>query len=164
MDLVAGLVALNGGEIVGKTRLQKTVFLLEYCGLNSGLEFTYALFGPFSSDLAEAADDAVAMGVIQSEDKPGYHQVPYTIYRTQEVSPQKLGDLSRDKGQRILRTLDQFSAVELELAATLIYLGGDQKREQAELDTRQLKPLKATDQRIKRAWDLVEKLDAIRQG
>ena len=59
VTLVVGLVALNGGQLVSKIRLQKTVYLLDACGLGSGLEFDYANFGPYSADLAQAADEAL---------------------------------------------------------------------------------------------------------
>ena len=40
---VAELVALNGGEIVGKIRLQKIAYLLEAAGL--GIDLDYEVLG-----------------------------------------------------------------------------------------------------------------------
>jgi len=40
-DIVVGIVALNAGRLVGKTRLQKTAYLLEKCGMNAEFNFGY---------------------------------------------------------------------------------------------------------------------------
>jgi uncharacterized protein len=43
---VAELIALNGGEIIGKIRLQKIAYLLEAAGLGIGLDYDYHHYGP----------------------------------------------------------------------------------------------------------------------
>ena len=47
---VTALVNLNGGRIVGKTRLQKTVYLLKECGIDLGFDFDYHHYGPYSEN------------------------------------------------------------------------------------------------------------------
>ena len=50
---IPSLVVAAGGEIVGKIRLQKVVYLLDQMGLNSGFSYQYFHYGPYSEDLAE---------------------------------------------------------------------------------------------------------------
>lgn len=159
-DLVVGVVALNDGKIVGKTRLQKTVFLLEAAGLGAGIDFDYHYYGPYSVDVAGAVDDAVDAERLQPEVHLGRHSVPYTIYSTDGPKPGQIGELSADEARRLLAKLENYSALELEVAATIVYLrdngyGADEK---AIEETKLRKPVKATDKRVHRASQLIGEL------
>ena len=59
---VPGLVRAAGGEVVGKVRLQKLVYLLEQLGLISGYSFEYRHYGPYSEELADQVEDDVVFG------------------------------------------------------------------------------------------------------
>lgn len=158
-DLVTALVALNGGKLVGKTRLQKVVYLLDQCGLNSGLDFDYHNFGPFSADLARATDVAKVKKKIREKQKLGYHDVLYSEFTTKEDAPGKVGDLKSSDVQRALEIMEGFSAIQLELAATLAYLK-DSGVDEHYLDStvKKLKPLKAEQPRLERAHELLREL------
>jgi uncharacterized protein YwgA len=157
-DVVVGVVALSGGRVVGKTRLQKEIYFLQRCGLNVGLDFDYHHFGPYSSELAQATDDAVAFERLNAENRQGYHEVPYTVYTTEEAAPKKLAGSSQGRIEEKLRVMKGYSALELEVAATIDYLreAGYGERAIAEAKTR--KPLKATPDRIMRAMQLLREL------
>ena len=86
-DLVVSIIALNGGKLVGRTRLQKVVYLLHQCGLDGDLDFDYDKFGPFSADLARATDVAKFQKRIREKKKTGYHEVPYFEFTTKEPPP-----------------------------------------------------------------------------
>jgi uncharacterized protein YwgA len=156
--LVVGLVALNGGQLVSKIRLQKTIYLLDACGLGSGLEFEYAKFGPYSMDLARAADDAVDSQVLGETTRQGYHAVPYSVFSTDGPVPEALGDLSAEVVQGKLELLERYSSLELEIAATVVFLRENGFDEDAIEMAKQLKPLKATDARLERAQELIGNL------
>ena len=98
-DLVVGVVALNGGNFVGRTRLQKTALLLDHCGVNSGVEFEYLHYGPYSSDLAEGWDQARLANRLQMEARTGRYEMPYTVFRTQQPAPERIRQLIRSNGQ-----------------------------------------------------------------
>lgn len=158
-DLVVGMVALNGGELVGKTRLQKTFFLLEECGMGGQADFDYHNFGPFSTEVAIATDEAVAADRLLSDEKPGFHEVPYTLYTTAEDSPEVLGNLTAKKATNKLKIMETYSALELEVASTIIYLRDIGYGDDAVEETKLRKPVKATDERVDRAWRLIHDLD-----
>ncbi len=40
-DVVVNLIKLNDRELIGRTRLQKEAYLLDRCGAEFGLSFTY---------------------------------------------------------------------------------------------------------------------------
>jgi hypothetical protein len=158
MDLVVGLVALNGGEVVGRTRLQKLAYLLEKCGLKSEFEFEYHNFGPFSAELARESDFARLAGRISAEEKHGFHEVPYTVFTTVEKPPEKLGALASDRARELLGVMKGYTAVDLEIAATLDWFrdAGDRGRVNREVQER--KPIKAVPERLERGWKLLGEL------
>ena len=158
VKLVVGLVSLNGGQLVSKIRLQKTNYLLDACGLGSEFDFDYAKFGPYSVDLARAADEAVDAEVLKEDLKQGYHAIPYSIYSTDEPAPEVLGELSADEVRKKLVLLGDYSSLELEIAATIVFLRENDYGDRAIEMTKQLKPLRATEARLKKAQDLIERL------
>ena len=164
MELVVGLVALNDGEVVGKTRLQKLAYLLDECGMQSGLEFEYYNFGPFTGELARETDFAVDAGLLAPETKPGFHEVPYTTYRTSEPAPPRLGGLTAEKAKQLLSAMRKYSALDLEIAATLAWFrDSSEDREVVNRLVRERKPIKATPERIMRGWTLLEELGLVRR-
>src|ERR1017187_3825518 len=61
---VVRIVRLNGGRLIGKTRLQKTTYFLEALDAGFGFEFSYHHYGPYSEELGIVADDAKASGIL----------------------------------------------------------------------------------------------------
>jgi uncharacterized protein len=53
----------HGGKIVGRTKLQKTVYLLALAGFEEPVSLRLQTLWPFSEDLAETVDLASAFGV-----------------------------------------------------------------------------------------------------
>lgn len=150
-NIVVGIIALNGGRIVGKTRLQKTFYLLNACGLNTGVEFDYYKYGPFSSELAQTVDEAYAEKRIEIEEGVGRYRVPYKIFSTAEAAPESIGNLDADKVRKILKILDPYSALELEVAATIHYLKENGYGDEAVKEAKTRKPLKADQRRVEKA-------------
>ncbi len=161
IDLVVGLVALNGGKLVGKTRLQKVAYLLDACGLKSGVDYEYHHFGPYSAEISSSADVAEILDRLSSEEKPGFHSVPYVTYLTDEAKPMHLGALSADEVGAKLSLMERYSAIVLELAATIHYLekaeGYSPDGAQDEVKVR--KSAKATDERLAKANELLGRLN-----
>jgi uncharacterized protein len=155
-DVAVSIVSFNGGQLIGRTRLQKTAFLLERCGMGSGLEFEYRHYGPFSVDLARGCDDADFDGRLAMVEKPGSREMPYTVFKTSELAPDHLGNISGPDVRALLTAMARYSDIVLEVAATIVYLrdlSGDPVEE-----VKILKPHKATDQRISQAKELIRQL------
>ena len=158
-ELAVKLIALHGGELVGRTRLQKRTYLLHRCGGDFGLNFVYHHYGPYSFDLVDGLTDARAEGLIEIEETPGRYGVPYAIFRLKQSSgePERLGSLPVSDARRLLGILHrEASDIVLEIAATIVFLrdeGGYE--EQAIEETKVRKPLKATEQRLSRARSLI---------
>lgn len=125
-DIVAAVIAAAGGELIGRVRLQKAVYLLDQLGLGSEFGYEYHHYGPFSRDLENATADAKAVGLI--EEKFGAREsdrAAYSIYRLSEEA--KVADAAYGKlgAQRTAELARQFAATNitvLELAATVDWL------------------------------------------
>src|SRR5690242_9308040 len=106
------LLYASGGQVVGKIRLQKTVYLLDQLGLNSGFAFEYHHYGPYSAELADATDDCIAFDRIsETIERRVSDGVRYSIFRAE---PQKgaehfrrLGNLPIKQAESALRVMNK---------------------------------------------------------
>lgn len=159
-EYVGSLVHMLGGSLVGKTRLQKLCYLLDTMGLGPNekpsIAFCYHNYGPFSADVAAAADDAEALGYIRSSQARGYHQVPYTIFSAADAAP-KFEDERLERRKQAAERMQAVSAIELELAATAVYLR-DRGYDDFWQELQVRKPKKATSPRIEKVRKLLADL------
>ena len=156
-EKVARIIRDAGGKVVGRTRLQKIAYLLSASGLESGFSFSYRHYGPFSEDLATAARDADLLGLIKECEQQASWGGSYSIY--QADATQHLTDVAT---RRALATkAAESDAVELELAATAVYLAKEGHRDPW-AETARRKPEKAGDGRLVKAKELYRTLRAIK--
>ncbi|MCY3878080.1 MAG: hypothetical protein OXF74_02735 [Rhodobacteraceae bacterium] len=155
-ERVAAIIRDAGGTVVGRTRLQKTAYFLDVAGYGDGFDFLYRNYGPFSEEIAESARSGALLGVLNEEVRRADWGGNYSIY-TVDMPP----DEDIPKGRRELATCAAVgSAIELELAATAVFLFlRGEKNPWKETERR--KPLKSSDGRIKKARLLLEKLRKI---
>ncbi len=165
-DIVVNLIALNDNQLIGRTRLQKQAYLLDRCGADFELQFIYHHYGPYCFELAGGADDAQAESQIVIEEKVGRHRVPYAIFSSGKNTrhPPAIGKLNNDKARSLLQKMNGVSDVILELAATIVFLRDewhyfDKGRIDPVEETKARKPLKATNDRIGKALELLRDLD-----
>ncbi len=156
-DAVAEIVSLSGGRLVGRTRLQKSVYLLKVCGIDLGFDFDYHHYGPFSEELANAAQDAEALDLINVEWKSNYGN-DYAIF-TSTVDAEDFPQV--EKAKRILEILKHHDATVLELAATADFLSKNGYGADAWEETKRRKAVKATAQRLDASTRLLQELRSI---
>jgi uncharacterized protein len=122
-QLVVGAVALAGGELVGRIRLQKVVYLLDKLGMNSGAPFEYHHYGPYSEAVSDAVTDAKFWGAIEEAVSFRVSDgAPYSSFKTHIDAPYALGALSADDARRFLEKFAGCTSTVLELAATVHWL------------------------------------------
>ena len=158
---IPSLVMAAGGEVVGKIRLQKMVYLLDQIGLNSGFSYEYFHYGPYSADLAERVEDDVVFGQLQAGQRRRVSDgVPYVAY-----SATKSGDGDRPEARmpitRIRAALDEMqrhSATILELAATIHWLAVVEYVPDWKAELARRKGAKTRDGRDQKALELLRTL------
>ena len=119
------LILAAGGEVVGKVRLQKMVYLLEQMGMGDEYSFDYHHYGPYSTELADEMDEAVFYQRVSEDKRQRSDGVTYSVFRSGPFSgaePSGVGELSFAQASRALAAMQQRSATVLELAATIHWL------------------------------------------
>lgn len=154
LDRVAQVVSDAGGEIVGRTKLQKTTYLLSLAGFESGFRFSYKHYGPFSEELAEASELAAAFGVIAEAKSQASWGGTYSVYSAKK---EKTSDLPARV--RLAQEAAHSDAVLLELAATAAYLAHEGEPDPWS-ETQRRKPDKAANGRLIQARELYSRLRA----
>jgi uncharacterized protein YwgA len=152
----AAIVRDAGGRIVGRTRLQKIGFILEAAGVGSGFPFKYKHYGPYSEELTSASRMANMLGLITETEQPTAWGGRFSIFET---------DAARDPNipasrQRLFQETINADAVELELAATALFLSREGFPD-AWTETARRKPEKAADGRLVHAQNLYARLRQI---
>ena len=157
---IPALIEAAGGEIVGKIRLQKMVYLLDQLGANSDLSFEYHHYGPYSDDLADAVEDDVIFGNIQEEQKRRLSDgVPYVVYRSSsEIDPEKPNVFSASPFKDAIQEMNRQSMTILELAATINWLAFREKVSDWREELVRRKGVKTEGGRTELALDLLKHL------
>lgn len=159
VSAVAQVVAAAGGELVGRTRLHKTICLLELAGKGDGFNFIYKHYGPYSEDLATFVKAARFYERLIEEEKFAEWGGKYSIFTTNE-------QLSEDADQtrvKLIRTANDAPLKALELAVTAAFLKSN-GIENPWQETASRKPEKWDAQSEREAKDLYAKFVAVSEG
>ena len=146
----------SGGRVVGRTRLQKIAYLLTVTGLESGLAFTYKHYGPYSEDLATAARVGNLLGDLQENEYAAAWGGSYSIFTAQSSA----FTTEDDNRRRFAKVAAESDAVELELAATAVFLSKEGYPNPWQ-ETARRKPEKADSERVAKAKELLHSLSQI---
>jgi hypothetical protein len=112
---LAGLIAAHPNrEVVGRTRLQKTVKLLQRLGFPTDYRYTIYFYGPYSEDLQTEVDLLESFGLIHEQD---HIRKDGTVYYTMRAE-QPAGLQQIEPFLPIINALSSADPVVLELAAT----------------------------------------------
>lgn len=147
-----------GGEIVGRTRLQKIGYLMDLAGFETGFTFEYRHYGPFSEDLAQGIQLAGAFNLVEEEERPTEWGGFYSVYRAQGAREHP-SDADRSRFASAAR---EMGAVVLELAATAAYLASEEGHRDPWEETARRKPDKAADGRLAKAKQAYRRLQGLR--
>jgi hypothetical protein len=161
-DFVLGIIAaLPERKIQGKKRLQKLAFLLKAAGAKSEVRFDIRDYGPFSREVASAAQFLTLKGRLEESEQPiGASRTFVTVYKVQGSSDASLRPLP-EKYKEMLRRLDRYPTVDLEVAATFQFLrAAGFAPDAARRKTIELKPVKATPQVMKNVNKILESIHA----
>ncbi len=151
---IATVVQVAGGAITGRVRLQKIMYLLQLAGCESGFDFDYHHYGPYSEDVTAAASLAVAKGTIKEEERTASWGGRYSVYRSSGVDDS--GSVDSVESELVQKAAHS-SSIELELAATAAYFAVKENPDPW-AETQSRKPEKATDERVKSAKQLYAEL------
>jgi uncharacterized protein YwgA len=158
-DIVAAVVAAAGGELIGRVRLQKMVYLLDRLGLESGFGYEYHHYGPYSRDLDNATADAKAFDLI--EERYEHRQSDGAMYSIFRLAPnasdhnEAYGALGRKRASELARLFARTNVTVLELAATIDWLWREEKCADWRSEVTKRKGVKVRHGRLEHAVDLL---------
>lgn len=158
---VPSLVVAAGGELVGKIRLQKVVYLLDQIGLNSGFSYEYHHYGPYSEELAEQVEDDIIFGRLNADQRRRQSDgVPYVAYSATSAGEGSPIDqhLPADRVRVALSEMQRRSATVLELAATMHWLAVAEGRDNWQAELVRRKGAKTQNNRDQQALELLRTL------
>lgn len=129
--LAYGLIAhfshrLEKQRSLGKTKLQKLVYLLEKLkNVSVGYDFCFYTYGPFSSDLAADLDYVNTVGGVRIDYEPSINMFEIKPGENVTRLTEKSKDFLVQNNSSIEEIVDRFGskqAKELELLATLVFV------------------------------------------
>ncbi len=113
----AAIVKDAGGELIGRTRLQKITYLSQLAGFSEDFSFEYRHYGPYSEELAEAMEIATGLQLANEKEHQTNWGGWYSVYSA------AADDLPTVKNRtEFLTAAAGINAIELELAATAAFL------------------------------------------
>jgi uncharacterized protein len=156
-EKAAEIVRDAGGQIVGRTKLQKVAYLLELAGFGGGFDFEYRHYGPYSEDLANAIRVADAFGLVTEAERVANWGGFYSIYTATDAAG------PRNNGPRATfsESAARIDPIELELAATAAFLSAVEGCNDPWDETARRKPEKVGGGRIERAKEAYRQLLAL---
>lgn len=160
-DIVVNIVALSGGSLTGRIRLQKIAYLLEQLGMGAGVEFSYHHYGPYSEPVTNAVADAKFFDALL--EKIEFRQSdggPYSVFETKKSVDDiaKLGEMDVQDAKRYLDLLGPANSTVLELAATIHWLRSFEKFADWKHEIEIRKPGKTKSGRLEKAVSLLGEL------
>ncbi|NEU30455.1 YwgA family protein [bacterium LRH843] len=113
---------LQAGEIVGRKKLQKMIYIAKKLDMPFSEKYTFHMFGPYSEELTLRVEELCNLGFVveTKEDKGNYFQYRY------DLSPEgqkflRLYELELPKMDGLAKKLNEQSSRFLELVSTLLY-------------------------------------------
>ena len=156
LEAVASVIQLSGGELIGRTRLQKTTCLLEMAGATFGFSFDYHLYGPYSEELNIAASDAGALRLVEVNERTASWGGKYFVFRAKpndELAGTPLGQLATIAAKA--------DGIVLELAVTAAFLAKNGAADPWK-EVKSRKSVKATPERMSEAKALYKELSSVK--
>lgn len=160
--LIRDVIRAADGEIVGRIRLQKVLYLLDVKGLDIvDASFHYHHYGPYSRVLDEALDRAKALlGVSEEIRHRKADGAPFSVFRATSGGGgnSRLGSIDSDSLKKLLSTMKEKTSTVLELAATVHWLTQVERVSDWKAEIVRRKGAKTEDGRLEEALDLLKKL------
>lgn len=126
--IVAGLIEVAGGEIVGRIRFQKLVYLLTKSGLEVDIPFRYHHYGPYSRLLDEALEQAKVFYDLEERIKYRLSDgLPYSVFISHGKSRYLVEAFQDPSLVERIRFIKSHSSTVLELAATIYWLRHEER-------------------------------------
>ncbi|WP_018923218.1 YwgA family protein [Salsuginibacillus kocurii] len=112
----------DAGEIVGRKKLQKIVYISKKLDLPFQEKYNFHMFGPYSEELTLRMEELCDLGFVSEikEQKAGYYQYRYCLTEDGQAFLSKYPSALAKKEQ-LIQLLNEESSKFLELVSTILY-------------------------------------------
>lgn len=159
--IVTSVVALASKHVTGRVRLQKSFYFLDQLGFESGFDYEYYHYGPYSRELDLATVDAKAFNLL--EERFGFRKsdgARYSIFvAKEEPNASAFFALDKQKVSSLMKIFVETNVTVLELAATIDWLWRFEKIRDWRTEIKKRKTRKAKDERLADAVQLLNSLN-----
>ncbi|QKS72820.1 YwgA family protein [Paenalkalicoccus suaedae] len=161
LDQHAKLLSLlkQTGEIVGRKKLQKMVYIAKKLDLPFYEKYQFHMFGPYSEELTLRVEEMCNVQFIEEvkEKKAGYQQYRYQLSEKGEAFLQMAPDALPAK-EAMLQDMNEQSSKFLELVSTVLYFE-ELSKEEVKAKVYKLKAKQNySDEDIDEAYRYIERL------
>ncbi len=149
----------NAGEVVGRKKLQKMIYILKKCDIPFEEKYEFHFYGPYSEELTLRIEELCNLGFIeeQKESKSNYYQYRYTVT---EAGEDFLGHSAVElpSCNEMIEKMKDKSSRFLELVSTMLYFDHLSKKEIEEKVQIVKKSSNYTETDIQAAWQFIKEL------
>lgn len=146
------------GKVIGRTKLQKTTFLMGVAGLlDAPFEFEYHHYGPYSEELTQDVRASQLFGNLKESHEYTAFGTPFSVFTLGEEALETVDPIASE----FVAITNSAESIVLELAATAAFLKLEGINNPWE-ETAARKPEKATPTRMEEAKALYARLTAIK--
>ncbi|MFB9950072.1 hypothetical protein ACFFP0_14510 [Rhizobium puerariae] len=161
-EYVAAIVGAAGGKLVSRIRLQKIAYLLDQMGLDSGFDYQYYHYGPYSKDLDNAVLDAEAFDMIEEtyerRQADGARYSVFTLKHKHDEDP-SFGRIEAERARQLIHKFANTNVTVLELAATANWLVTQEDVQDWRAEIVRRKGPKTEAGRLEKAIELLRELE-----
>ncbi|OLO42234.1 hypothetical protein BTR23_03150 [Alkalihalophilus pseudofirmus] len=154
----------QAGEIVGRKKLQKIVFISKKLNIPFSERFKFHMFGPYSEELTLRIEELCNLGFLQEtlETKSGYQQYRYILTDEGEKFLQ-MYTLELPNVQPSVSSMNDQSSRFLELVSTVLYFDELERDEIIEKVMTVKKKQNYTEEEMEHAFTYINQLKEVVQ-
>lgn len=151
-DLLLDIFSILNGKIETRKKIHKIIYILMANGAPNLFNYTFGLYGPYSSDLDALLYTLIENGTIKREET----NEGITIYSVEKLNlkPKILGK----KHAKLVKLLGSMAPWELEIISTILYLDPNADDKECIEIVNNVKPEKFSPQTIKATWVAYKKI------
>lgn len=146
-SLILDIFTLLGGKIESRKKLHKIIYILTSNGLHISLNYTFGLYGPYSSELDSLLYTLVEDGIIKTERRDD----GITVYHL--TIPRRLAKTLDKPYTKLVQALANFAPWELEIISTILYFNPEADERECIDIVNNVKPEKFSPEAIRNAWN-----------
>ncbi|MCC6575009.1 MAG: hypothetical protein IT462_14625 [Planctomycetes bacterium] len=157
--LAAVIAAHKNGEVVGRTRLQKTVWLLQRLGLPTEYSYMIHFYGPYSEGLHAEVGLLENLGIVEESPMMTRGGEPYFVAKVTQRKGLPVEQLD-ERVKKAIPVLESANSIVLELAATYdAFRDQGDSHDDAVQRVKRKKGSKCDNGNLEQALELLERLE-----